>query len=61
MTDQSGNDIFHGTSFLQGGNAAYVEQMYARYAANPAAVDESWRAFFARLAAAGFGRADLRA
>ena len=35
MTDQSGNDIFHGTSFLQGGNAAYVEQMYGRYTANP--------------------------
>ena len=49
MTDQSGNAIFHGTSFLQGGNAAYVEQMYGRYTANPSLVDESWRAFFAGL------------
>jgi 2-oxoglutarate dehydrogenase E1 component len=49
MTDQSGNDLFHSTSFLQGGNAEYVEQMQARYAANPNAVDESWRAFFAGL------------
>ena len=49
MTDQSGNDIFHGTSFLQGGNAAYVEQMYGRYTANPSSVDEGWRAFFAGL------------
>ncbi len=49
MTDQSGNDAFHSTSFLQGGNAEYVEQMYARYASNPNAVDESWRDFFAAL------------
>ncbi|MFN3614896.1 MAG: 2-oxoglutarate dehydrogenase E1 component [Rubrimonas sp.] len=49
MTDQSGNDAFHNTSFLQGGNALYVEQMHARYAANPGSVDESWRAFFAAL------------
>ncbi|SEA82628.1 2-oxoglutarate dehydrogenase E1 component [Rubrimonas cliftonensis] len=49
MTDQSGNDAFHSTSFLQGGNAEYVEQMYARYAANPNAVDEGWREFFAAL------------
>lgn len=49
MTDQSGNDAFHNTSFLQGGNALYIEQMYARYAANPGTVDEGWRAFFAAL------------
>ena len=49
MTDQSGNDAFHNTSFLQGGNAQYIEQMYARYAANPGTVDEGWRAFFAGL------------
>jgi 2-oxoglutarate dehydrogenase E1 component len=49
MTDQSGNAGFHNTSFLQGGNALYIEQMYARFAANPASVDEGWRAFFAAL------------
>jgi 2-oxoglutarate dehydrogenase E1 component len=49
MTDQSRNDAYHNTSFLQGGNAAYVEGMYARYAANPGDVDEGWRAFFAAL------------
>ena len=49
MTDQSGNDAYHNTSFLQGGNAQYIEQMYARYAANPGTVDEGWRAFFAGL------------
>jgi 2-oxoglutarate dehydrogenase E1 component len=49
MTDQSPNDIFHASSFLQGHNADYIEQLYARYENNPGAVDESWRAFFASL------------
>ncbi|SFR47021.1 2-oxoglutarate dehydrogenase E1 component [Yoonia tamlensis] len=49
MTDQSPNDILHASSFLQGHNAKYVEQLYARYADNPNAVDESWRDFFKAL------------
>ena len=49
MTDQSPNDLFKASSFLQGHNAAYVEQLYARYAENPAAVDENWQAFFREL------------
>ena len=35
MTEQSPNDIFKASSFLQGHNAAYVEQLYAKYAENP--------------------------
>ncbi|WP_146587039.1 2-oxoglutarate dehydrogenase E1 component [Puniceibacterium confluentis] len=46
MTDQSSNDQFHASSFMQGHNAAYLEQMYARYANDPGAVDEAWQAFF---------------
>ncbi|MBY5933842.1 2-oxoglutarate dehydrogenase E1 component [Tateyamaria omphalii] len=46
MTEQSPNDQFHASSFMQGHNAEYLEQMYARYANDPAAVDESWQAFF---------------
>ena len=49
MNDQSPNDVFHSSSFLQGHNAEYVEQLYARYADNPGAVDESWQAFFRSL------------
>ena len=45
MTDQSPNDQFHASSFMQGHNAEYLEQMYARYANDPNAVDESWQAF----------------
>ncbi len=49
MTDQSPNDVFHASSFMQGHNAEYLEQMYARYAADPSAVDEVWVAFFQQL------------
>ena len=49
MTDQSPNDVFRSTSFMQGHNAAYLEQMYARYAADPGAVDETWAQFFKAL------------
>ncbi|SMP29424.1 2-oxoglutarate dehydrogenase E1 component [Shimia sagamensis] len=49
MTEQSPNDIFHASSFMQGHNAEYLEQMYARYAADPAAVDEVWQEFFRQL------------
>ena len=34
------------TTFLYGGNAAFVEDLYARYAQNPGGVPESWRAYF---------------
>ncbi|SFL46599.1 2-oxoglutarate dehydrogenase E1 component [Shimia aestuarii] len=49
MTDQSPNDIFHASSFMQGHNAEYLEQMYARYANDPNAVDEVWQEFFRQL------------
>ena len=49
MTDQTPNDQFHASSFLQGANADYVEQLHARYAQNPAAVDATWAAFFHAL------------
>ena len=54
MTDHPANDQFHAESFMQGHNAEYLEQLYARYAAGPNAVDEAWQAFFAEL-----GDADL--
>jgi len=49
MTEQSPNELFQNSSFLQGHNAQYVEQLYARYANDPHAVDESWRAFFEQM------------
>ena len=32
------------TSFLYGGNSAFIEELYDRYLDNPGAVDPSWRA-----------------
>ncbi|MFQ6547652.1 2-oxoglutarate dehydrogenase E1 component [Aestuariibius sp. 2305UL40-4] len=49
MTEQSPNDVFHASSFLQGANADYIEQLYARYADNPDAVDDEWQRFFKEL------------
>jgi len=46
MTEQSPNDQFHASSFMQGHNAEYLEQLYARYAHDPGAVDEAWQRFF---------------
>jgi 2-oxoglutarate dehydrogenase E1 component len=40
---------FEQSSFLYGGNAIFIEQLYAKYLENPAAVDPHWRQFFAGL------------
>ena len=37
------------TSFLFGANAAFIQELYARYLQNPAAVDASWQSFFTEL------------
>ena len=49
MNDQSPNDIFHASSFMQGHNAEYLEQVYANYVQDPASVDASWAEFFQSL------------
>ncbi len=49
MSRQDANATFARTSFLYGGNAAYIEDLYARYEADPAAVDAEWRIFFEAL------------
>ncbi|MCP4329508.1 MAG: 2-oxoglutarate dehydrogenase E1 component [Alphaproteobacteria bacterium] len=36
-------------SFLSGGNAAFVAELFGRFAENPDSVDESWRQFFSSL------------
>ena len=46
MNDHSPNDQFHASSFMQGHNAEYLEQMYAQYANDPNAVDAAWQEFF---------------
>ena len=49
MSRQPKNEAFARTSFLQGANAAYMEEMQAQYERNPGAVSDEWRHFFASL------------
>ncbi len=49
MTEHSPNDQFHATSFMQGPNAEYLEQLYAQYAGDPDAVDAAWAEFFRQM------------
>src|SRR5437868_12438350 len=39
----------NGTTFLSGANAEFIAELYSRYLEDPAAVDESWRGFFAEF------------
>ena len=47
---QDANGGLQLTSFLTGGNAAYIEDLQARYEKDPNSVDQSWRDFFGALA-----------
>jgi len=49
MSRQDANAAFALSSFLYGGNAAYIEDLYARYEKDPASVDAEWRDFFGSL------------
>ena len=49
MTEQSPNDQFRASSFLDGANADYIAQLEARYANDPASVDAEWAEFFAAV------------
>ena len=49
MSRQDANAAFAHTSFLYGGNAAYIEDLYAKYEADPSKVDAEWRDFFQSL------------
>jgi 2-oxoglutarate dehydrogenase E1 component len=49
LREISRTQVMNETSFLYGGNAAFVEDLYARYAEDPYSVDPSWRAYFQSL------------
>ena len=40
---------YQGTTYLFGGNAPYVEEMYENYLGNPGSVPDSWRDYFDAL------------
>src|SRR3954447_9089235 len=49
MSRQDANAAFARTSFLYGGNGRYIEDLYAKFQQDPAAVDAEWRDFFQSL------------
>jgi 2-oxoglutarate dehydrogenase E1 component len=49
MSRQDANAALARTSFLYGANAPFIEDLYARYEADPQAVDAEWREFFQSL------------
>jgi 2-oxoglutarate dehydrogenase E1 component len=50
MSDQSSvYQAYQGNTYLFGGNAPYVEEMYENYLANPGSVPDSWREYFDAL------------
>ena len=48
-TSSSIYSAFNGNSYLFGGNAPYVEEMYENYLQNPGSVPDSWRDYFDAL------------
>ncbi len=49
MSRNEKNEMFQRTSFLNGVNAAYIEEMQALYERNPGSVTDEWRLFFQSL------------
>jgi 2-oxoglutarate dehydrogenase E1 component len=49
MSRQDANAAFALSSFLYGGNAAYIEDLYAQYETDPKSVEAEWQAFFGSL------------
>ncbi|MHB1101916.1 MAG: 2-oxoglutarate dehydrogenase E1 component [Devosia sp.] len=49
MTRQEKNEQFLLSSFLYGGNASYIEDLYARFKADPKSIDPTWASYFGRL------------
>jgi len=49
MTRKEENLAFLSTSFLYGGNATYVEELYSQFKEDPNSVDQTWAEFFNSL------------
>ncbi len=49
MTRQEKNEQFLLSSFLYGGNASYIEDLYTRFKSDPKSVDPTWASYFGRL------------
>ena len=54
-TASSVYSAYQGNTYLFGGNAPYVEEMYENYLSNPGSVPDNWRSYFDALGAAPSG------
>ena len=48
-TPASVYQAYAGNTYLFGGNAPYVEEMYENYLSNPGSVPDTWRDYFDAL------------
>ena len=46
MSDNKNNIVFEKTSFLQGSNSPFIEELYLKYLENPKSIPQSWLEFF---------------
>ena len=46
MTSNKDNSIFEKTSFLQGSNTPFIQDLYIQYLNNPKNIPQSWANFF---------------
>ena len=49
MSEPTVYSTYRSNTYLFGGNAPYVEEMYENYLANPGSVPETWREYFDNL------------
>ena len=49
MASNGNNIIFQQTSFLQGSNSPFIEELYLKYLNDPNSIPESWVEFFKGL------------
>ena len=49
MAREEANREFANTSFLYGGNAGYIEELYSQYQDNPSSLSQDWQDYFAAL------------
>ncbi len=49
MAREDSNEVFARTSFLYGGNAGYIDQLYAQFLENPDSIDADWHSYFSQL------------
>ena len=46
MSSNKNNIVFEKTSFLQGSNSPFIEELYLKYLNNPNSIPQSWKDFF---------------